>query len=414
MVKREGRETIAPLEGIRVVEIASFVAAPAAGTLLADLGADVIKVEVPRGEMYRYARPRLEGIKHEFPEAPHFHMDNRGKRSIALDLMRLAARRALMRVIDGADIVLTNMLPARLEKYGLDPGTLRCCKPALIIAMVDGYGLQGDEAGKPAFDYAAYWARTGFMDHMHEPDGPPAFQRPAIGDHAAALSLVTGILSALRMRDRSGEGQVVHVSLMHMGFYILGSDTALTLATKQAPPRHDRRRPRNPLWNQYAVKGGRWIFLVMIESDRYWPRFCAAIERPDLLEDPRFDGAVSRYRNSEELVKILSDVFARRTLEEWEAAFHSHAIIWAPVRTLEEAIEDPQARAMGIFQTMHHPDAGDFETVGPPLRLSAYEMRAGRPAPALGAHAAQILAEAGLAEQEIRDALSDTEVTASG
>ncbi len=285
----------APLSGIRVVELASFVAAPAAGALLADLGAEVIKVEVPWGEIYRHSLPRFAGYDSDFGLAPHFHMDNRGKRSVALDLALPAAVDALKRLVDRADVLLTNMLPARLGKLGLDQSALRERRPDLIVARLSGYGPVGPEANSPAFDYSSYWARTGFMDMLHEPDAPPAFQRPGMGDHSAALALVVGILSALRQRDRGEPGQVIDVSLQHIGFYITGNDTAMTLVAGQTPPRHDRRAARNPLWN--PTQDGRWIFLVMIESDRYWPELVRAVGLEALERDERFKGAVERYRN---------------------------------------------------------------------------------------------------------------------
>lgn len=395
----------APLEGIRVVEIAHFVAAPSGGALLADLGAEVIKVEAPQGEIYRYGRPGVFGLDSDFPESPAFQMDNRGKRSLALDLTRPEARSALQRVIDRADVVLTNMLPARLEKYGFDPETQRGKRPELIYATLTGYGSGGDEANKPSYDYAAYWARTGMMDLMREPDAIPSFQRPGIGDHAAGLSLVCGILSALRVRDQTGQGQVVDVSLFQIGLYILGNDVALGLVARQTPKRHDRTAPLNPLWNQYRTQDGRWLFLVMIEPDRYWAEFCRAIERPELLEDERFTGIIVRYKNSGDLVKILDEVFASRTLAEWEERLNAHSLIWSPAREVGEVVSDPQARAMGYFRSVQHPTAGPFETVAPPLRLSSYEMRAERPAPALGADGGDVLQEAGLSPEEIVRAL---------
>ena len=178
----QSRDMAAPLEGIRVVEVASYVAAPACGALLADLGADVIKVEVPWGEIYRHSLPRFAGFDTEFAGAPHFHMDNRGKRSLVLDLALPQALETLAKVIDGADVVLTNMLPERQAKYGLDPETLLEKHPHLIIARLSGYGTEGEEANEPAFDYSSYWARTGLMDQLHEPDAPPPFQRPGMGD----------------------------------------------------------------------------------------------------------------------------------------------------------------------------------------------------------------------------------------
>lgn len=395
----------APLEGIRVLEIASFVAAPAAGALLADLGAEVVKVEVPRGEIYRYSVPRMAGYQSDFPEAPHFQMDNRGKRSLALDLKRPAARDALDRLIERSDVLLTNLLPERLARFGLDGPTLRRRWPRLVFASLTGYGHTGDEADTPAFDYTAFWSRSGLMDQMHEPDSAPAFLRPGVGDHSAALSLVTGILAALRMRDQGGEGQDIEVSLLHIGFYIQGNDSAQALVTRETPPRHDRRSPRNPIWNHYETKDGRWLFLVMIESDNYWPEFCRAVQRPELAEDARFADAVARFRSARELVEILDAVFREHTLADWETRLGRHRLIWSPVRTLAEAIEDPQAHAAGAFSTVSHPTAGEFETVAPPLRMSGHAMRPLRAAPALGADGAELLREAGLSPEEIEAAL---------
>jgi crotonobetainyl-CoA:carnitine CoA-transferase CaiB-like acyl-CoA transferase len=393
----------APLAGIRVIEIASYVAAPAAGALLADLGAEVVKVEVPHGEIMRYSAPRYHGFANrEFREAPAFQMDNRGKKSLAIDLRKPEARDAVRRLIADADVVLTNMLPERLERNGFDAKTLREHQPGLIVASVSGYGPLGDAANDPAFDYTAFWARTGLMDQLHEPGAPPAWLRPGVGDHSASLTLVTGILAALRTRDRTGEGQVIDVSLQHVGLYIQGNDTAMTLATGESPPRHDRRAPRNPLWNHYPTADGRWLFLVMIESDRYWPILCEALERPDWLQDERFIDAIARFRNSPALVSELEAVFAAHSLDEWRTKLGRHRLIWAPVQTLAEAVADPAARASGSFQMAKHPEAGEFETVSPPLRMSGHELRSDRCAPLLGADNEALLREAGLDDAQIR------------
>ena len=195
-----------PLDGMRVVEVASYVAVPAAGGLLADLGADVVKVEVPRGELYRRTRPKYAGYTTEFPENPPFHMDNRGKRSLAVDLTRPEAREAVVRLIDRSEIFITNLLPSRRRRFGLDHETLLARHPRLVMGAINGYGIAGEEADRPAFDSAAYWARTGLMDMMRDEGLPPSLQRPAVGDHAAAVNLVCGILAAMRLRDATTDG----------------------------------------------------------------------------------------------------------------------------------------------------------------------------------------------------------------
>ena len=391
----------APLQGIRVVELASFVAAPAAGALLADLGAEVIKVEVPWGEIYRHSLPRFAGYASDFPLAPHFQMDNRGKRSVALDLALPEAVEALQQLVQPADVLLTNMLPTRLARLGLDPDALHARQPELVVARLSGFGPSGPDANTPAFDYSSYWARTGFMDLLHEPGAPPAFQRPGMGDHSAALALVVGVLSALRQRERGAPGQVIDVSLQHIGFYITGNDTAMTLVTGQTPPRHDRTSPRNPLWNHYPTRDGRWLFLVMIEADRYWAELCRAIGRAGLAQEERFANAVERHRHSAELVKILDGIFGAKSLAEWTEILSRHRLIWAPVLTLAEAAEDPPAQAFGSFPQVEHPEHGAFRTVAPPLQMSGYAMDGSALAPALAADTEAVLREVGVPEDRI-------------
>jgi len=390
-----------PLAGIRVVEIASFVAVPAAGALLADLGAEVIKVEVPWGEIYRHARPKLAGFENDFPAGPPFQMDNRGKRSLAIDLALPQAREALAKVIARADVVLTNVLPERLAKYHLDPAHLRAERPGLIVGRISGFGADGPRADEPAFDYTAFWALSGLMDGMRDPEAPPAWMRPGVGDHSAALALVTGVLAALRTRDAGGGGQVVDVSLQQIGYYVNGNDTAYALVTGESPPRHDRRTPRNPLWNHYPCGGGRWLFLVMIDSDRYWPALCRALDRDALATDPRFADAPARFHNSRELVALLDGLFAERGLEEWSEALGRERLIWAPMRTLSEAIGDANAEATGAFATVEHPQFGRFRTVAPPLKLSAHPMPGTALAPLLAADTASVLREAGVDEETV-------------
>lgn len=391
-----------PLAGVRVIEIANYVAVPAAGALLADLGADVVKVETPpRGEIYRRSRPRFAGYDCDFDENPPFHMDNRGKRSILLDLGRPEARDALLRMTERAEIVITNLLPARRRKYGVDHESLLARFPRLIVGAINGYGGHGDEADRPAFDYAAYWARTGMMDVMHDEGVAPSLQRPAVGDHAAGVNLVCGILAAMRLRDADGRGRYVEVSLLQTGLHILGTDVANALVTKAPARRHDRRCPPNPLWNSYQTADGRWLLLVMIDPERYWPKLCAALERPDLAADERFSDGFRRAAHAEPLTRDLEATFAKRSLEAWTPVLDAAGLIWAPVRRVDEVIHDPQVRAMGYVYEVEHATAGRFETVGPPFRIEGEPLGARRAAAPLHADAADVLREAGLTDDEI-------------
>jgi crotonobetainyl-CoA:carnitine CoA-transferase CaiB-like acyl-CoA transferase len=392
----------APLEGVRVVEIAHFVAVPAAGALLADLGAEVVKIELPpKGEIYRRSRPAFAGFKTDFPDGPGFHLDNRGKRSLMLDLTDPDARSALYRVIDGADVVTTNLLPGRRLRYGLDHETLLARKPSLVVAAINGYGLGGEEADRPAFDYAAYWARSGMMDLMRDEGVPPSMLRPGVGDHAAASNLVIAILAALRMRDETGQGRYVEVSLLQTGLFILGCDLAMALVAREPLKRHDRKTAANPLWNSYPTQDGRWLMLVMIDPTVYWPRLCAVVERPDLESDPRFAEPFTRVGNAAALIEILEGEFAKRTLDDWRSRLDAAGLIWAPVNRVDEVIDDPQARAMGYFEGLDHPQAGRFESLAPPFRIEGVTLGTRRACSEVDADGEAVLREAGLDESEI-------------
>jgi len=395
-----------PLAGLRVVEVAHYVAVPSAGTLLADLGAEVVKIEPPRGEVYRRSRPRYAGYASEFPENPAFHMDNRGKQCLALDITRPEARHAILRLIDRADIFLTNLLPKRRRKYGFDHETLLARRPSLIVAAINGYGLGGDRADQPAFDYTAYWARTGLMDGMRDVGVPPSMQRPAVGDHAAGSNLVCAILCALRLRDADGKGRYVETSLLQTGLHVHGTDVTTALVTGEAVKRHDRTATANPLWNSYPVAGDRWLVLVMIEPDRYWERLCRALERPDLAADPRFADGFSRAEHARVLIAELEASFALRTLEVWGERLDAAGIIWAPVLRADEATLDPQVRAMGYLRTVEH-ETGPIETVGPPFQIEGLRLGAGAAASPVNRDAHRIFREVGLKDAEIDRLLRD-------
>ena len=212
----------APLAGLRVVELANYVAVPAAGTLLRDLGADVIKVEVPWGDFYRFATPRRNGYASDFPISANYEKDNRGKRSLALDLALPQSVDALEKVIASADIFLTNTLPGRLAKYGLDVDALRDRYPKLIIARLGGFSTEGAQADEPGFDQTSFWALSGMMDQQRDPDSPPAFFRPGVGDHCAGLASRAAYWQPCSRGPRPGPDRSSDVNLQQVGFYIAG------------------------------------------------------------------------------------------------------------------------------------------------------------------------------------------------
>jgi crotonobetainyl-CoA:carnitine CoA-transferase CaiB-like acyl-CoA transferase len=225
--------------------------------------------------------------------------------------------------------------------------------------------------------------------------------RPGMGDHAAASNLVCGILSAMRLRDRDGKGRYVETSLLQTGLYILGGDLSTALVTGEPVPRHDRLEPANPLWNSDPVAEDRWIMMVMIDPNRYWLKFCSAVGLPELAEDERFADPFARTANCRELVTILDPKFAEKTLEQWKPLLDAAGLIWAPVATIQEAIKDPQVRAMGYFNALEHAEAGTFETVGMPFRIEGESLGARTAAPPVDRDGRAILREAGIAEDEI-------------
>lgn len=388
----------APLDDICVVEVANYVAAPAVGALLRDLGADVIKVEPPEGDVMRGVVPLESGGARRVNFL--FELENRGKRSITIDLRRPAGQRLLRRLLARADVLLTNLLAPRLERYGLDPARLREAFPRLIICSLTGYGISGPDAGRPGFDFAAFWARAGIMGLVGHPAGPPVISRIAQGDHTTALNALAAILAALRLRDRTGRGTLVEVSLQQTGVYTIASDVARTLVEGVQPSRYDRTAPANPLFNTYPTADGRWIMLVHMTPDPYWPKLCAALERPEWAADDRYATMKGRQRHGRELAALIEAEFRRRSLAEWAERLDAHGLIWAPMVGLLDVVQDPNLQALGAFPEVPHPN-GAFRTVGTPFRIHEADIGVRGPSPALGEHAAEVLRESGLSEEEI-------------
>ena len=384
-----------PLDGVRVREIANWLAAPLGAAILADMGAAVIKVEPSGGEAVRgFAAPGASA-------SLLFGLYNRGKRGITVNLDHPDGRALVRQLAQGADVLIMNLTPARAERYGLTYPALSEANPRLIFAHLTGYGVHGPERERLGFDYAAFWARSGIMGIIGEEGAAPPMQRPGMGDHTTAVVIACGVLTALYERERSGRGQEINFSLLNSGLWVLATDIQMALVTGASLPRHNREAPPNPIWNTYLCADGRWVLLVMPQPDPYWPKVCAAIGRPELENDPRFDSLAARAANSAELVGILEQVFESAPLAEWGRKLDQHGVIWAPVQTLGEAVADPQARANGYFTTVDHPELGAYETLQSPFRFGRSTVTARGPAPELGQHTEEVLLEMGYSWEDI-------------
>lgn len=393
---------VAPLEGIRVVEVANWLAAPSAAALMADLGADVVKVENPIGDAWR--NTLMRGRKPDFDpdtdvDAP-YELDNRGKRGIALSLEQPGGSDVVKRMVSEADIFITNLTAPRIARYDLGRETLQALNPRLIYVVLTGYGTRGPDNAKTAFDYSAFWSRSGIMSLIGEPGGPPMPCRPGQGDHATALNLLSGALAALRLRDMTGEGQFVEVTLQRTGAWTIGADVSASLIMEDQPGRIDRVRPGNPLFNSYETGDGRWLMLVMPTGDRYWEPTCRALGRDDWLADERFATLMDRMEHTAELTPEIASVLASKTLLEWTPLLDAQALTWAPVAELPEVIHDPQMEEMDAWSVIEGPQ-GTFRTLNTPFAIEGADVGPRGPAPKTGEHTHEVLSELGFSDDEI-------------
>jgi crotonobetainyl-CoA:carnitine CoA-transferase CaiB-like acyl-CoA transferase len=390
----------APLSGITVIEAANYVAAPSAGALMADLGANVIKIEPPGGEVMRGVVPT--GAPGNMPFNFLFELENRGKKSVTIALDAPSGPELLLRLLKAADVFLTNFMAPRLEKFGLTPEAALRANPRLIYVSITGYGISGPDAGRPGFDFSAFWARSGIMSLVGHPGSPPVLSRIAQGDHTTGINALAATLAALRLRDATGEGQVVDVSLQQTGAFTIGTDLARTLVDGAQPKVLDRKTPDNPLFNTYPTRDGKWILLVHMTPDPYWPKLCAALGLTILANDASYATMAGRRAQGAELAAVIERAFLEDDLENWARKLDAHGLIWAPKVELPEVVADPALRERGAFQPLETP-AGTFETVGTPFVIRDADIRVRGSASLPGADTADALVAAGLSEEEVAD-----------
>ena len=389
------------LRGVRIIEVAGWTFVPAAGAVCADWGADVIKVESPAG-----GDPQrglfTDALGQDSPDVL-LQVPNRGKRSLALDIRTDAGREVLYQLLGTADVFLTNVrLPAR-ERLGIDEDTLRAINPRLIYACGTGQGPHGPDADKGGFDLASSFARAGMVYRLTPPGASePACFPPALVDLQGGLTIAAGIAAALYHRERTGEARSVDVSLLAVGAWMMSPDIVASGYSGEAVPVRPRAQAANPLVNSYRTKEGRWLYLVLMQADRWWPDFCRHIDRPDLIDDERFATAKARAAHRAECIAEIESIIGARTLDEWRAAFDTLEGVWAPAQSPVEVRDDPQVTENGYLSKTAG-DGAAFELVASPIQFDGKPLGELRPAPALGAEGDDVLRELGLSDDQIMD-----------
>ncbi len=380
-----------PLEGIKVVDMGVWVAGPSCAAILGDWGADVIKIEPPEGDPFRGL---FAGLGFGMGFNPPFELDNRGKRSIALNLEEPQGRAVAQQLIDQADVFVSNMRPRVLEKYGFSYDACAARNPRLVYAQMSAYGAETDDANRASYDIGAFWSRAGVAASLVPPGDDPPQQRGGMGDHMTGASAAGAISAALYRRELTGKGQCIGVSLLRVGIYMMGWDMNIHLRSGMPIVPVDRYHAPNPIINSFRAGDGRWFFLLLLQADRHWPDLLRAIDRPGLLEDERFKNIEVRRQHTEDLVGELDAIFATKTLDEWQEIFDRENVWFAPVQSLAEAAADPVAQQAGAFIEIETPD-GPKRQVATPATFYGTPIGPRTWAPEMGQDTEQILLELG-------------------
>ncbi|PZC49737.1 MAG: Crotonobetainyl-CoA:carnitine CoA-transferase CaiB [Chloroflexi bacterium] len=373
------------MDGIKVVELGVWVAGPAAAGMLADWGADVVKVEDLQSDPFRGALSAVADFS-----AP-FDLDNRGKRALTIDWRSDEGAEIVRRLVDTSDVFISNLRPGGLALAGLDYETLRARNPRLIYTSITGYGLNSSEANRPAFDVGAFWSRSGIAGLLGSPDGEPGGIRPGLGDHTTATQALAGISAALYHREKTGEGQQVRLSLLRSGAYTIGWDITAALSGAEVMARTRDEHP-NLLISPFRTADDRYMWLLMMQGDRFWPQFCAAVSHPEWEHDPRFRTLVDRAENTVPLGVAIDAVMATKTRDEWGAIFDREGVWWAPVQTMPEVLADPAMAEAGAWVAQPTP-SGETRTLASPVDFDGTPWALRGPAPEFGQHTEEILQE---------------------
>src|ERR1700730_15062750 len=393
------------LSGLRVIDCGTYVAVPAAATIMSDFGAEVIKIERPGGgDLWRLFSKLPGTAKAELDWG--WSLTSRNKKSVALDLGRPEGREALVRLVRTADVFLTNYQRTLLEKFRLTWEDLSPVNERLIYAHLTGYGDAGVDADDPAFDALAYWARSGLMMSVTGTDGSPSAPRPGMGDHPTSMSLFGAIMLGLYRRERTGRGSRVTTSLLASGAWANACDIQAKLCNAVFPERGEGEHPPNPLTAAYLSRDGKMFLLILIDPDNEFPRLCRAFGQPELATGELFSTNDGRAENAAALHAILASQFETRDLAEWRLLFRRSDIKFAPLPSRDDVVTDPQLRAANAVVKFDYPGANGLATVNSPVFVSGVEKRKPTAAPEVGEHTREVLQQLGYSADEIESIIN--------
>lgn len=379
-------------KGVRVIELAQFVFVPAAGAVLADLGAEVIKVELTSGDPYRTLKI-ADGRQTESANLA-MEQNNRGKKSIGVDLKSREGRELLLKLVDTADVFLTSLRPGALDRLSLGVDELKARNPRLIYVRGNGLGFRGPEADRPGYDATAFWARGGFAHVLTPPKQYPTRPRPALGDHTGAMNIAFGLASALFHRERTGEASVVEISLLSSAMWTLSSDVTVTAALSDQQVANVSREGLYALKRAYQTRDGRWVQLMFLDPERYWRGLCERTGRQDLLSDPKFVDLECRIEHGDQLIDELAATFAARDLDDWRSAFDGWDAPWEVCQSIRDLTVDPQGLANDYMYKVKVADGTDVTLVSGPVAFNGSPLpETPRCAPLLGEHTDELLSE---------------------
>jgi len=382
-------------EGLKVIDCASWIAGPAAATILSDFGAEVIKVEPPgAGDPWR-ASPAVPGKTTDY----WWQLTARNKKSLAIDLKHPEGLAVLQRLVGAADVFITNFpLPVR-ERLKIAAADLLAINPRLVYGSITAYGEAGKEAARTGFDATAYWARTGLMDMVRSTtETEPVRSMPGMGDHPTATALYAAIVTALYRREKTGRGGVVQTSLLQNGLWANGCYVQNRLFGEHVSHRPPRIATPSALANHYQCRDGRWFLMALHNEARQFPSFLKAIDAEHLAQDPRFTSQPVRRENHKALTAILDGIFVKRDLADWRPLLEAAGVTFGIVSTVDEAADDPQARTIGAV--VPFADGKDL-TVSSPFHLEQVTKVAPARAPVVGQHSERVLSDAGYSNEEI-------------